>query len=361
LPVSEFIIVFLQSVKKYGKYSIISVQIYTMRFKWIYAILIILIILFFAGPRPATPKYNEDMPTVPAQAAALDSFIKARESQHNLKPDNEARIIWANDSLKQETEYAIVYLHGFTASQGEGDPVHRNIAREFGCNLYLSRLAEHGIDTVEDLINFTVDKYWESAKQALAIGKQLGKKVILMGTSAGGALALRLAAEYPGDVDALVLLSPCIAIKDPSAWVLNKPWGLKIAHLILHSDYIDSKDTLPAEKKYWYTHIRSESAAQLQEFLATSMNKKIFERVKQPTELLYFYKNEIQQDSTVKVSAMLDMYDELGTSASLKTKQAMPNTGSHVICSSLRSHDVEGVQEEIEKFLKGVIGMKQVP
>ena len=46
--------------------------------------------------------------------------------------------------------------------------------------------AEHGIDTVDALINLTADEYWESAKQALAIGKQLGKKVILMGTSTGG-------------------------------------------------------------------------------------------------------------------------------------------------------------------------------
>ena len=329
-----------------------------MRFKWIYILLIILVVLYFLGPAPASPNYNKDMPPVPAQADSLVDFIRHNESLHKLKPDNQARIIWANDSLKQKTAYAIVYLHGYTASQGEGDPIHLNIAREYGCNLYLSRLAEHGIDTVEALINFTVDKYWESAKQALAIGKQLGKKVILMGTSAGGALALRLAAEYPGDVDALVLLSPCVAIKDPSAWVLNKRWGVNIAHLILHSDYVDAKDTLPSEKQYWDTHVRTESAAQLQEFLATSMNQKTFEQIKQPTELLYFYKNEIEQDSTVSVPAMLRMYDELGTPVALKRKQAMPNTGSHVICSSIRSHDIKGVQEEIEKFLSGTLGMK---
>jgi pimeloyl-ACP methyl ester carboxylesterase len=330
-----------------------------MRYKWVYALLIILVLFYFAGPGPATPKYNTDIPVVPEQPAALDSFISKGESQHKLKPDNQARIIWANDSLKQKTEYAIVYLHGYTASQGEGDPVHTDIARKFGCNLYLSRLAEHGIDSVDALISLTADKYWESAKQALAIGRQLGKKVILMGTSAGGALALKLAAAYPADVDALVLLSPCIALKDPSAWVLSKHWGLQIAHLILHSDYIDSKDTLPQEKQYWYTHFRIEGAVQLGEFLATSMNKKTFEQIKQPTQLLYFYKNEIEQDSTVKVSAMLDMFDELGTPADLKRKQPLPNTGSHVICSSLRSHDVKGVEDEIEKFLTGVLMMKE--
>ena len=46
------------------------------------------------------------------------------ESRRPVKPENEARIIWQNDSLKNKTEYAVVYLHGFSASQEEGDPVH---------------------------------------------------------------------------------------------------------------------------------------------------------------------------------------------------------------------------------------------
>src|SRR6202050_2992794 len=139
-----------------------------MKKKWLLIIPAALIIIYLLGPSPASPKYNKELPAVPSGADSLEGYIRSIESQHKLKPDNQARIIWANDSLKQKTEYAIVYLHGYTASQGEGDPVHTDIARKFGCNLYLSRLAEHGIDTVDDLINLTVDKYWESAKQSLA-------------------------------------------------------------------------------------------------------------------------------------------------------------------------------------------------
>jgi hypothetical protein len=101
----------------------------------------------------------------------LDSFIEVNEAKHKIKPNNQARIIWANDSIKEKTEYSIVYLHGFSASQEEGNPVHRNIAKAFGCNLFLSRLAEHGIDTAEQLECLTVDKYWESAKEAFVVGK----------------------------------------------------------------------------------------------------------------------------------------------------------------------------------------------
>jgi pimeloyl-ACP methyl ester carboxylesterase len=329
-----------------------------MRKKWLWAIPVILIAIYLLGPRPIAPVYKTEMPIVPADAAQLESYIKNNEAQHKIKPDNEARIIWANDSLKQKTDYAIVYLHGFSASQGEGDPIHKNIAKKFGCNLYLSRLAEHGIDTTDAMINLTADKYWESAKQALAIGKQLGKKVILMGTSTGCTNALQLAATYPDYVAALILMSPNIAINDPNAWLLNNHWGLQIAHLVLHSDYVTSKDDRPVYKQYWNWQYRAEAAAALEEMLETTMNKETFEKVRQPVELLYFFKDEIHQDSTVKVSAMLKMYDELGTSDSLKRKQAMPNAGTHVIGSYIKSHDVEGVQREIEKFMIEVLHLK---
>jgi len=332
-----------------------------MRKKWLLAIPVVLIIIYLLGPSPATPEYKTEMPAVPSNPTQLESYIKNNEAQHKLKPDNEARIIWANDSSKQKTDYAIVYLHGFSASQAEGDPIHKNVAKKFGCNLFLSRLAEHGIDTTDAMVNLTADEYWESAKQALAIGKQLGKKIILMGTSTGGTNALQLAATYPhDDIAALILLSPNIAINDPNAWLANNHWGLQIAHAVLGSNYIDSKDLRPINKQYWYTHYRAEAVAALEEMLETTMNKETFEKVKPPVQLLYFYKDEIHQDSTVKVSAMLKMFDELGTPDSLKRKQAMPNAGTHVIGSYIRSNDVEGVQKEIEKFMIEVLHLQEL-
>src|SRR5687768_17541750 len=145
---------------------------------WLLVILPVLAIVYFVGPNPDDPQYNLQLPPIPNEGPSLEQFVRQKESIHPLKPDNEARIIWANDSIMQRTEYAIVYLHGFTASQAEGEPVHRNLAKKFGCNLYLSRLSDHGIDTTEPMVNLTVDRYWESAKEALAIGQQLGKKVI---------------------------------------------------------------------------------------------------------------------------------------------------------------------------------------
>lgn len=325
--------------------------------KWLGIILLVLIIVYFLGPRPASPKFTKDLPAIPAEAAALEQYISNNEARHKLKPDNEARILWLNDSLKQKTEYAVVYLHGFSASQEEGDPVHYEFAQKFGCNLYLSRLAAHGIDTTEPLADFTGDAVWNSAKEAYAIGKQLGKKIILMATSTGGTLALKLAAEYP-DIAGLILLSPNIAIKDGKAWLLNNHWGLQLARMI-KGNYNYARDTTALYAQYWNNKYRIESTVQLEELLETTMKQSTFKKITQPTLLLYYYKDEEHQDDVVKVSAMKRMFNQLSTPDSLKRQVAIPNAGDHVIGSYVKSKDVQKVEEECGNFAREILQLRE--
>lgn len=324
--------------------------------KLVAIILLVIAVVYIAGPNPSTPVYTNELPTVPREVDALEKYIAANEALHKIKPENQARIIWHNDSSKQKTEYAIVYLHGFSASQEEGAPVHKAIAKKFSCNLYLARLAEHGIDTSEAMLHLTPANYWESVKQAYAIGKQLGNKVIIMGTSTGGSNALQLAATFP-EIASLILLSPNIAINDPNAWLANNPWGLQIARLVKKSNYVDTKDQRDIYKAHWYSHYRLEAVVNLQEYLETAMVPETFQKVKQPTLMLYYYKDDVHQDSVVKVSAMLKMYDELSTPPEQKRKLAMPNTGDHVIAGYIKSNDYQTVEVEVTKFMTEVLKM----
>ncbi|SJZ32835.1 alpha/beta hydrolase [Sediminibacterium ginsengisoli] len=316
-------------------------------------VIAIIAVIYLLGPHPARPVYGLTLPAVPAEPAKLDAYVTAIEAGHKIKPDNEARIVWA-DSTKKKTPYAIVYLHGFSASQEEGNPVHRDIAKQFGCNLYLSRLSQHGIDTADALVNLTVDNLWESAREAYAIGKQLGEKVILMGTSTGGTLALQLAAAYP-EIAGLVLLSPNIAINDPNAWILNNHWGVQVARLVKKSKFNTSANQTPVYKQYWTSQYRLEAAAELQEMLETSMTDITFRNVKQPLLLLYYYKDEAHQDPVVKVSAMKEMFGEIATPAAMKKEVAIPGTENHVLGSAIVSKDVGSVEREIKNFLKDVM------
>lgn len=316
--------------------------------KILLAIPVLLVIIYIAGPSPSKPLWSTTMPVVPQEPAALEQYIASNESKHKVKPDNEARIIWF-DSTKKKTEYSVIYLHGFSASQEEGDPVHIDFAKKFGCNLYLSRLADHGIDTTEQLLNFTSDRFWESSKEALAIGKAIGEKVIVMSTSTGGTTALVLAADFPDDVHALINMSPNLAINDPNAWILNNHWGLQIARMVVGSNYNDVHfDSV--RQKYWNGKYRMEATVQLQEMIESKMNKETFSKVLCPSLTLYYYKNEQEQDPTVKVSAMLEMNKELGTPESFKQTVAIPDAGAHVIGSYLTSKDLKSVESTIDKF-----------
>ena len=183
----------------------------------------------------------------------------------------------------------------------------------------------------------------------MAIGKQLGEKIIIMSTSTGSTLALKLAAEYPEDVDALINLSPNIALKHPAAFIANNPWGLQIARLIVGGKYNES-DSNEEESKYWTKKYRLEAVSQMQELLETTMSKELFQRINQPSLTVYYYKNEEEQDPQVRVSSMLEMNEELATPAALKEAANVPTAGAHPLGSSLASKDVDAVYAVIEKF-----------
>jgi esterase/lipase len=322
------------------------------RYKVIIGLSALIVAGYLLGPKPKKPVYNEELTEVP-DLEDLDRYVASIESMHKIKPGNEAEIIWA-DSIHKQTEYAIVYLHGFSASKTEGNPVYLNLAKELNANLYLARLADHGIDTIAPMQYFTADRLWETSKQAYAIGKKLGKKVILVGTSTGGTVALKLAATYP-EINSLILLSPNVAINDKNAWLLNNPWGLQIARRVVGGDERKVDDRTDEYKKYWYTNYRLESLVELEEFIESSMLKPTFQKVKQPVLLLYYYKNELEQDPVVRVDAMLKMYDELGTPNNLKQKVAIPNAGNHVMGSYITSKDLPGVEKAIESFVSSTL------
>lgn len=313
------------------------------------ALIIVLAVFYFVGPKPAKPNYANKLPKVP-ELAALPNYVALQESKYKVKPGNEAEIVWADGAKEEQTEYAIVYLHGFSASKEEGNPAYTYLAKALKANMYLARLADHGLDTIAPLEYFTPDRLWESGKQAYAIGKKLGKKVILAGTSTGGTLALQLAAAYP-EVNSLVLMSPNIAINDNKAWLLNNPWGLQIARKVTGGKERKVEGRSPLYKKFWYTNYRLESLVQLEELLESSMNKSLFEKVKQPVLMLYYYKSETEQDPVVKVDAMLKMFEELGTPAKDKQKIAIPNAANHVIGSAITSKDIKGVEQAMNGFI----------
>ena len=310
--------------------------------------------VYLVGPRVATPSLKMEIPEVPTDLSDLNQWVIEKESAFsNIKPNNAAHIIF-NDSIAQKTKYSVVYLHGFSASSAEGDPVHKQIAKAFGANLYLPRLFQHGLKEQEPLLNFTAQGYWETALESLAIAKQLGEQVIVIGTSTGGALALKMASDP--DIAALVLYSPNIAIFNPTSKLLSKPWGLTIARWVYGDNYHLMQGASPEKQKYWTTKYRLEGLPHVQRLTEEVNKKKTFKKVTVPVFMGYYYKNDSVQDQVVSVSAMLKMYDQLGTPQENKYKKAFPEAGDHVMTSPISSPEYEAVSKEtlnfLNKFLK---------
>jgi len=314
-------------------------------------ILLLLGGLYLLGPRVETPIFSDEKVEVPSDLTVLQNWVIAKEKAlGNVRPGNASEIVFHNDSLPEKTSYSVLYLHGFTASGKEGDPVHRTIAKALGANLYVPRLYGHGLEENEPMLQFNNDSYWESGKEALAVAKQLGEKVIVLGTSHGGALSLSLGTDP--QIAAICLFGPNIAVFDPLSKLLSKPWGLQIARLAKGGNY-HIMDKASEEKKYFWTwKTRLESLTHMQKFLDVKMRKAIFKKINVPVFLGYYYKNDSLQDKVVSVPAMLKMFDQLGTPQTLKEKKAFPEAGDHVITSSLSTSVYKDVITETLQFLK---------
>ena len=307
------------------------------------------------GPRLQRARLQVTLPPVPLSPWELEAWVSASEHlRRDMRPDNQARIVWARPRHPARAPCAIVYIHGFGASQGEGAPVHRELAADFGCNLYLARLPGHGLTSPGAMRGLSAQQLLDGAAQALAIGHALGRRVILIGTSMGGALSLELAAHEPAAVDALVLWSPMVRENGNRLAPLFWPWG----SAIMRYAYNHGGEIVPQQGRsiYWSSAIHLDGYRSIAVLSRSALNPATFARIRSPVFLGYYYRDEKNQDPTVSVAAMLGMFDQLGTRARLKRKQDFPTAGAHVIASPIYSRSVEAVHQRTREFLHDVAG-----
>lgn len=306
-----------------------------------------LIAAYLLGPRPATPTYATALPSLTRDLAQLESGVRDHEASLPLKPDAGARIIWA-DTTRMITDVAIVYLHGFSGSWHDGSPAIEEVARRSGANLYLARLHGHGLRAKEPLLDYSPDSVYADAVRALAVGKRLGRKVVIIGTSTGCTLGLMLAARFPNDVASVINWSPNIRLRHPLSFLANNPWGLALTRIVVGGDYRATKMKNPERAKYWYMKYRIEGIQQLQELLETSMTHETFSAIKQPVLTMCWYHNDAVQDSIVSVDAMRTMHDQLSS----ERKRFLPlNSDAHELGYGAESKSVATVVEESVRWI----------
>ena len=324
--------------------------------RYLLILLSLSVILYFIGPRPQFEPFDNTPVHAVWQLEELEEELADREAANPaIKSGNQARVIWA-DSI-QKSPYSIVYLHGFSASEREGFPVHENIARRFGCNLYLTRLPGHGIQGDSIYKGIEPSEWITAAKEAIAIGKILGEKVIIMATSTGATLGAYLAAGDPA-IEGLIFYAPNIDLYDGKSVLLNGPWGKQIARTIFQGEHREwpGNDTV---KAYWTTRYHLDGLHALRELVDVTMQPEVFAKITQPLFVSYYYRDENHQDDVVSVEAIRQFVSSIGTAAENKRVFVTDNAGTHAVASSIWNDHWPEVEAATAAFLIEVLGVAE--
>lgn len=108
---------------------------------------------------------------------------------------------------------AVLLCHGFTGSPQSVRPWAQDLAGA-GLTVSVPRLPGHGTHW-RDLAGTGWADWLAAVDAELSRLRARGERVVVGGLSMGGALALRLAADRPGDVAGLMLVNPAVALTDP--------------------------------------------------------------------------------------------------------------------------------------------------
>jgi pimeloyl-ACP methyl ester carboxylesterase len=243
-------------------------------------VLLVLIVLvgtaWLFGPRTAVDT------TVTFDHAAigddLDAYLEKMEAKvPGIQPNQHKEIVWADPETRAKTPVAIIYIHGFSASPGEMRPLPDRVAAGLGANLYFTRLFGHGT-TTRPMADVSVNAWVNDFAEALAIGERLGDKVVVMGTSTGGALTT-WAITQPGirdRVDAVILCSPNYGVRASGASLLTLPFARELAHLVMGETRSFEPGT-DLQRLYWTTTYPVDAILPMAEVVKLAVNAPVGE------------------------------------------------------------------------------------
>lgn len=194
--------------------------------KWIgrglLALIVIVGLLVVFGPYEAL---HEDVAFDPGQLeGGVDAYLAAQEAAFDdLTPGVAKRVHWAG-APGARTPLALVYVHGFSATSEELRPVPDQLAEALGANLHFTRLSGHGRSGAA-MAEPRVQDWMEDTAEAIAVGRAIGDRVVLVTTSTGGTFAAlaALEPELAGDVAGIAFISPNFGINNPLAPLLTWP------------------------------------------------------------------------------------------------------------------------------------------
>ena len=202
----------------------------------------------------------------------IENLIKSNEKVlTDIKPGLEKTIVWAGTPATR-TEYAIVYVHGFSASLEELRPVPDLVAKNINANLFFTRLTGHA-RTSEAMIEGSVQAWLEDLIEAFKIGTIIGEKIIFITCSTGGTLAANgiLKKLILDQLSGIVFISPNFGVQEKTAdlltWPLAEYWAPIIAGKLQIND---PRNEIHAQ--YWTTTYPTVSLIPMMKLVEETIN-----------------------------------------------------------------------------------------
>ncbi len=306
-------------------------------------------VVYALGPRYAD---EVELDPIPVFDDVEDYVTSVEQNVPDLIEGTEKRIVWAAES-GMRTDRAIVYVHGFSATRQEVAPLCDSLAALLGANLFYTRLKGHG-GPGEAMAQANAGDWLSDMREALAVARALGDRLLLIGSSTGStlivwALSGPLTSEETRNVEAVVLMSLNLGPADPRSDLLLMPWGQELAGLLI-GEFREWTPYNEMQAKYWTTRYPTKAVFPMMSSVRAvrSMDPAEFHV---PTLVAFS-----PDDEVVDVERIVDWYAAI-SSAPRKIVEIRDtdDPSSHILAGDILSPSTTDVLvTEIESFVKGL-------
>lgn len=323
------------------------------------AVLVLLVLVLL--PRRPVPPHT--LHHAAASSAPFSEYLAtrlARAAQEGVRPGNEERLVRRGE----RAPVVFLVLHGYGASRAECEAVVDPLAERLGATVYYTRLPGHGADMDAHAAPSFAD-YLAWLEEDFHRVRPLGKKLVLIGSSAGGLLATWLAARHPDDVTALVIASPLFAFPQPVSTVLGRRVSMPLIERFLgkvrSANFGGDPEgrEQPGKDAHWLVQQRYAALGTLEDLRHYIATEATFSAVRAPVLLLYYYADATHQDDVLSVPAMLTAYDQLNGGAPHRlSRKVAVRDGAHVLLSAYVRTDKALILTETQSFLQTVLALR---
>ncbi len=318
---------------------------------WLLALVLLGAAAYALGPRndfgPAMPSPR---PQPPQDISQLADWIQQSEAAFpDIKPGNAKGIVWAAEP-GQRTHWAVVYIHGFSASRLETAPLAEVVASQLGANVFYTRLNGHGRANGDAMGDATPQDWMADTLEAVQIGQTLGERVLVISCSTGGTLATWLGTSADAArVSAHVFVSPNFGPKDKRSEIVNAPWGKHIALLVQGK----TRSWTPESAQEANAWTPSYPTKAIFPMMALVKNVRDSDLSLFQTPVLVLYS---ERDETVDTTELKAAFTRLGSARkSIEPVAYSKSTGQHVLAGAIKDPQaVAPMAETIVQWLKSL-------